>query len=130
MTRDCGLPPRLGMNREQPNIACPVKDRKAGHHPVFKAVLIYENFAAGVHARRFFEALARSSDKALEEQMWNFEVLGIREARNAAASAARKAEHRLQFQCIEEQQAYYLIGQRPNLRSVLNRLRARTSWHL
>jgi hypothetical protein len=30
--------------------------------------------------------------KALEEQMWNFEVLGIREARNAAASAARKAD--------------------------------------
>ena len=80
------------MNREQLNIACPVKDRKAGHNPVFKAVLIYENFAAGVHARRFFEALARASDKALEEQMWNFEVLGIREARNAAASAARKAD--------------------------------------
>ena len=92
MTRNCGLPPHLGKNREQPNIACPVKDRKAGHNPVFKAVLIYENFAAGVHARRFFEALARASDKALEEQMWNFEMLGIREARNAAASAARKAD--------------------------------------
>ena len=80
------------MNKEQQNISCPVKDRKARHDPVFKTLLIYENFAAGVHARRFFEALARVSDKALEEQMWNFDILGIREARNAAASAARKAD--------------------------------------
>jgi hypothetical protein len=80
------------MHREEPNIACPVKDRKAGHNAIFEAVLIYENFAAGLRARRFFEALARASDKALKEQMWNFEVLGIREARNAAASAARKAD--------------------------------------
>jgi hypothetical protein len=70
-----------------------VKDQKpTGHNSVFKTVLIYENFTTGMRARRFFKALARASDKTVEEQMWNFEVLGIREARNAAASAARKAD--------------------------------------
>jgi hypothetical protein len=118
------------MNREQPNIACPVKDRKAGHHPVFKAVLIYENFAAGVHARRFFEALARASDKALEEQMWNFEVLGIREARNAAASAARKADIGCNSNALKNSQPTTSSDNGPIWGSVLNRLRARTSWHL
>ena len=81
------------MNIEKPNTArCRKEQKAAGHNPVFKAVLIYENFATGARARRFFEALARASNKALEEQMWNFEVLGIREARNAAAGAARKAD--------------------------------------
>jgi hypothetical protein len=59
---------------------------------VFKAVLIYENFAAGVRARWFCERLIRALDGTLEEQMWNFDTLRIREARNAAASAARKAD--------------------------------------
>jgi hypothetical protein len=81
------------MNRERPDITRRVKDQKAaGQNAVFKAVLIYENFATGVRARRFFQALARASDKVLAEQMWDFEVLGIREARNAAAGAARKAD--------------------------------------
>lgn len=57
-----------------------------------KAVLIHENFAVGVRARRFFEGLARASDETLEEKTWNFEVLGIRELRNAAASAARRSD--------------------------------------
>ena len=69
-----------------------MQDRKAGHNPVFKAVLIYENFATGVRARCFCERLVRALDNTLEEQMWSFDVLGIREARNAAASAARKAD--------------------------------------
>jgi hypothetical protein len=60
--------------------------------PVFKTVLIYENFAAGVRAQRFCERLARALDSTLEEQMWNFDVLGIREVRNAAAGVARKAD--------------------------------------
>jgi hypothetical protein len=55
-------------------------------------VLIYENFAAGAHARCLFESLARASDKTLEERMWNFDLLGVREARNGAARAARKAD--------------------------------------
>jgi hypothetical protein len=69
------------------------KEQKAfGHDTVFKAVLIYENFAAGARALCCLERLARASGKALQEQTWNFEVLGIREARNGAASAARKAD--------------------------------------
>ena len=57
-----------------------------------KAVLIYENFEAGLFARWFSERLVCASDIALKEQMWNFDVLRIREVRNAAASAARKAD--------------------------------------
>ena len=60
--------------------------------PVFKAVLIYEDIAAGVRARCFCEKLVRTLDSRLEEQMWNFDVLGIREIRNLAASTARKAD--------------------------------------
>jgi hypothetical protein len=80
------------MSREQRNIGCSAKEQEDSSNPVFRAVLIYENFAAGVRARRFFERLARAWNKPLEEQMWNFAVLGIRETRNAAASAARKAD--------------------------------------
>jgi hypothetical protein len=69
------------------------KEQKAfGHDTAFKAVLIYENFATGARAQCCLERLARASGKALQEQTWNFEVLGIREARNGAASAARKAD--------------------------------------
>ena len=60
--------------------------------PVFKAVLIYENFAAGVGAWWFCQKLVRALDTTLQEQMWNFAVLGIRKVRNAAVSAARKAD--------------------------------------
>ena len=80
------------MNRNSWNIARSVNDGEAGHNPVFKAVLIYENLAAGARARWFLERLAHASSKTLEEQMWNFDVLGIREVRNGAASAARKAD--------------------------------------
>jgi hypothetical protein len=57
-----------------------------------KTVLIHENFTVGVRARRFFEGLAYASSMSLEEQMWNFDVLGVRDVRNAAASAARKSD--------------------------------------
>jgi hypothetical protein len=53
-----------------------------------KTVLIHESFAVGVRAHRFFEGLTRASAKPLEEETWNFDVLGIRDVRNAAASAA------------------------------------------
>jgi hypothetical protein len=79
------------MNRNSRKVARSVNDAEAGHNPVFKAALIYENVAAGAHARCFLERLARACDKMLEEQMWNFDVLGIREVRNGA-SAARKAD--------------------------------------
>jgi hypothetical protein len=68
-----------------------VRERKAEHHLAFKAVLLYENFAVGVRARQFLKGLTRESDKTFEEQMWNFEILSLRETRNAAASAARRA---------------------------------------
>ena len=87
-----GLPPDQGMNTERRMIARSVQDREVGHNPVLKAVLIYENFATGVRARGFCERLVRALDHTLEEQMWSFDVLGIREARNAAARAAIKAD--------------------------------------
>jgi hypothetical protein len=80
------------MNKKQRNIARSIKDEKAGYNPVLKAVLIYENFAVGARARSFFERLALASDKTLEERMWSFDVLGIRQERNGPASAARKAD--------------------------------------
>ena len=58
----------------------------------FKTVQFYENVAAGLRARLFCERLVRVLDLTLEEQIWSFDVLGIREVRNAAASAARKAD--------------------------------------
>jgi hypothetical protein len=84
----------LGMNRNRKsrNIARSLNDGQAEPNAVFKAVLIYENVTAGARARCCLERLARESGKTLEEQMWNFDVLGIREARNGAASAARKAD--------------------------------------
>jgi hypothetical protein len=88
------LPLGLGMNRngKSRNIARSVNDGQAKPSAVFKAVLIYENVTAGARARCCLERLARESAKTLEEQMWNFDVLGIREERNGAASAARKAD--------------------------------------
>jgi hypothetical protein len=80
------------MNRNSRNLARSVNEGEGGRDPVFKAVLLYENLAAGAGARWFLERLARASRKTLEEQMWNFDVLGIREVRKGAASAARKAD--------------------------------------
>jgi hypothetical protein len=80
------------MNRNSRNTELSVNDAETGHNPVFKTVLIYENVATGARARWFLARLARASGKTLQEQMWNFEALGIREARNGAASAARKAD--------------------------------------
>jgi hypothetical protein len=80
------------MNSELRNVARSMKGRNAGRNPGLKGVLIYKNFGAGVRARRFFESLARDREKSLEEQIWKFDALGIREVRNAAASVARKAD--------------------------------------
>jgi len=60
--------------------------------PVLKAVLVYEDFAAGVRARWFCGKLVRMLDVGLEETDWSFDALGIREIREAAAGAARKAD--------------------------------------
>jgi hypothetical protein len=60
--------------------------------PVLKAVLVYEDFVAGVRARWFYGKLVRLLDVGLEETDWSFDALGIREIREAAAGAARKAD--------------------------------------
>jgi hypothetical protein len=60
--------------------------------PLLKAVLIYENFAAGVRARWFCEKFVRLLNVRLEETNWSFEALEIRKMREAAASAARKSD--------------------------------------
>jgi hypothetical protein len=65
---------------------------ESGDQHLLKAVLIYEDIAAGVRARWFCQKLARALDCALEEKMWNFHVLGIREIRNSSAIAARSAD--------------------------------------
>ena len=51
-----------------------------------------KNFVAGVRARRFSERLVLMLGSTLEKQIWNFDVLGIREVRDLAAGAARKAD--------------------------------------
>jgi hypothetical protein len=50
------------MNRQLPSIARAARDRGHGANPVLKVALIYQNFAAGVHARDFFEKLVRSPE--------------------------------------------------------------------
>ena len=80
------------MNRRLRTIARLVKRRKDRSRRLLKAILIYETLAAGERARDFFEKLAYLSGRTLEEQTWSFDGLRIREARNAAASAARKAD--------------------------------------
>ena len=55
------------------NVARAMKGRNAGRNPGLKGVLIYNNFAAGVRARRFFESLACDWEKSLEEQIWKFD---------------------------------------------------------
>jgi hypothetical protein len=56
-----------------------------------KAVLIYEDFEAGVRGRWFCQRLPHALGCRLKEEMWNFDVLGIREVRNAAAGSVRRA---------------------------------------
>ena len=80
------------MSRRQRILTRWVKDQPLEHSSMFKTVLIHENFAVGERARRFFKGITHRSDKTLKEQMWNFDVLAIREMRNAAASAARKSD--------------------------------------
>jgi len=66
---------------------------KSGHQHVLKAVVIYEDIVAGVRAPWFCQRLACALDCALEEKMWNFHVLGIREIiRNSSVGAARRAD--------------------------------------
>jgi hypothetical protein len=59
---------------------------------ILRTVVIYEGIAAGMRARWFCERLAHALDCTLEEKMWNFDVLGIREVRMASAIAGRKGD--------------------------------------
>ena len=59
---------------------------------IVKTVLIYEDFASGNRGRLFSERLAGALDCRLEEKMWNFGVLGLREMRTISSNAARKAD--------------------------------------
>ena len=54
--------------------------------------MLYENFSAGVDAWRFCRRLVRKLDSAVQEHMWNFDVLKIDEVRKAAVRAASKAD--------------------------------------
>jgi len=65
---------------------------ESGDKRVLKAVVIYEDIAAGGRARWFCQNLARAVDCALEERMWSFHVLGIRKIRSTSAIAARRAD--------------------------------------
>jgi hypothetical protein len=47
--------------------------------PLVKAVLIYENFAAGVRARWFCKKFVRLLDASLEETNWSFDALALPE---------------------------------------------------
>jgi hypothetical protein len=60
--------------------------------PILKAVLVYEDFTAGVHARWFCEKFVRLLDVKLEETNWSFDALRIRDIMKGAAGAARKAD--------------------------------------
>lgn len=80
------------MNRQPRSAARSVKRRKDRRARALKAVLIYETFTGGERARGFLAKLASASGTTLQEQMWSFDGLRIREVRNAAASASRKAD--------------------------------------
>jgi hypothetical protein len=75
-----------GSFREKPDFGEGIDER------VLRTLLIYEDIAAGMRAQWFSERLARALDCTLEEKMWNFDVLGIREVRTASAIAGRKAD--------------------------------------
>ena len=80
------------MNRQNSSPARWAKNQEAEDDRALNTVLIYENFAVGVRAQPFFETLAGGLSRTLKEQMWDFGVLGIRQVRNVAASAARRAD--------------------------------------
>jgi hypothetical protein len=65
-----------------------------GDKPMFRAVLIYQDLAAGKRANEFCDKLARrlEDDCGISQQMWNFNVLAVPEIRNIAASAAAAAD--------------------------------------
>jgi len=54
--------------------------------------MIYENFTAGTRGWLFMERLAGALDCGLEQQMWSFGVLGLREIRRRSSSAARRSD--------------------------------------
>jgi hypothetical protein len=62
--------------------------------PKFSLTIIYESMEAGKRAKRLSDQLIvqAAAERAFELNLWNFDVLGIPEVRNAAASAAAIAD--------------------------------------
>ena len=62
--------------------------------PKFSVTIVYESMEAGKRAERLSDQLVAeaAADGAFELNLWNFDVLGIPEIRNAAASAAAIAD--------------------------------------
>lgn len=60
----------------------------------FRIAMIYENADAGRHAKRFSDQLLGKIGEECEcvRNLWSFDVLGIKEVRNAAVSAATAAD--------------------------------------
>ena len=62
--------------------------------PNFNLTIIYESMAAGKRAKLFSDQLIAETvvDRPFELNLWNFDVLGIPEVRNMAASTAAVAD--------------------------------------
>jgi hypothetical protein len=61
---------------------------------VFKIVIAYENFAAGIRAKKMLERLASElqPDFQINSDVWEFEMLGHRRLREQAATEASEAD--------------------------------------
>ena len=68
--------------------------RRTGVSPKLAVAVIYECMDTGKRAKRFSDQLAveLTANRGLDLNLWNFWVLGLREARNAAASTAATAD--------------------------------------
>jgi hypothetical protein len=62
--------------------------------PTFNVAIIYENFAAGKHAKETYDVLTQNLEDEcrFSHQMWNFDVLGNPKLREMAASDAAQAD--------------------------------------
>ncbi len=68
--------------------------RRGNDRPIFRVVMIYEDALAGRHAGEFCGRLMDQlgGNCRLNDNLWNFSVLGIHEIRNLAVSAAAAAD--------------------------------------
>ena len=61
---------------------------------VFKIVIAYENFAAGIRAKKMLERLTSElqPDFQINSDVWKFEMLGHRRLREQATTEASEAD--------------------------------------